>query len=383
MNKITSSHCRSVPRRIGKLLTVAASSFGLTACLPGGGAVRSEVFIEAIPTTSLTSSMPYSQPVDVRKNPIQLGFDDGPFYVSPASSLLYRGEHLGHLRDQGHLKPGSLIVEHRTVSWQGPLLTLPHLDEGRAYSASVWVRPIDTDQPAQVKLVWTRVVAGVLNTMVLAEITAQPRVWQKVEGEFFGPTYSATSVNVLSLDVAEADVRYLVDDFLVTYAELSAELQEAAFAVKRKGKNFIANGSVEEGIEPWTHQGGFISRSTAFAHTGSASLLIAGRTQEWNAPMMPVLGLENNKQYRFSIYARLVEGPPVHMQLTMKRTTAGQTTFAPLGTGIATSTGWSEISGTFKSSSISEADHVAVYLEALNPTVSYFVDTFTVEEVPE
>lgn len=99
--------------------------------------------------------------------------------------------------------------------------------------------------------------------------------------------------------------------------------------------------------------------------------------------MMPVKGMENNKLYRFSVFARMNDGEPAaNVKLTMRRTTAGQTTFISLGSGQASSTGWSEISGTFIADNAAESEQVAVYLEAESPTASYFVDTMTVEVVP-
>jgi hypothetical protein len=227
---------------------------------------------------------------------------------------------------------------------------------------------------------------GVLTSLALSEINAEPLAWQKLEGEFIGNMQADSDINALSLEVDNPDIKYLVDDFIVTYAELSAEMQAAAAAaeVKSRVKNLIINGDVEQGQEPWTHQGGVLSRSSAYAYTGEYSLLIAGRKQEWNAPMMPVKGLENNKLYQFSVFVRMNDGEPTtNVRLTMKRTTSGQTTFLSLGSGSANSTGWIEVTGTFTAGNVAESESVSVYLEAEHPTVSYFIDTLTVKQIPE
>ena len=326
----------------------------------------------------------YSDKKSGSSQPILLNFDDDPYLVTPTSSLLYRGEYMGYVRDQAHFKPGALLVSNRTASWHGPLVVLPAMENGRAYSASVWIKLIETDLPARVKLMWTQVVGGYLNELALVEMDVEPRVWVKLEGEFIGNSQPQSTINALSLDVDKVDVKYIVDDFMVAYAELSAQLQEKAVAAKSQIADLIVNGDVEQGLEPWTHQGGVITRSSAHANTGSSSLLISGRLQEWNAPIMPVKGMENNKQYRFSVFARMNDGESAaNVKLTIRRTTAGQTTFVTLGSGQASSTTWSEISGTFSASNIEESEQVAVYLEAENPTASYFVDTMTVEVVPE
>jgi hypothetical protein len=274
-----------------------------------------------------------------------------------------------------------VLVEKRTAPWQGPLLVLPPI-EGRSYIASVWVKLVETDHPATVRLVLTRVSEGTVTNLLLKEIQADPRTWQHVEGEFIGNKQADSDINTLSLEVDKPDVDYLIDDFIVAYAELSVELQAAARAAKDRESAFISNGSVEEGLEPWSHQGGVISRSTAYAHTGKHSLLIAGRKQEWNAPMMPVEGLKDDKSYRFSIFVRLSDGlKPANVKLTLKRTTSGQTSFVSVGGGQATSTAWTEISGTFSASNVSDSERISTYLECEDPLASYFVDSLTIEEL--
>ncbi len=380
MSKAKPSRLSSFIRR-GLLAAVPLAVAGCGVDNSGG----KEIFIEAVPnSTDQFASAFYNDKASGSSQPVLLDFDNDPYLVTPSRSLLYRGEYLGYVRDQGHFKPGALLVSNRTASWHGPLVVLPGLENGRAYNASVWIKLIETDLPARAKLMWTQVVGGSLTELVLAEMDVEPRMWVKLEGEFIGNSQPQSAINTLSLDVDKVDVKYLVDDFMVAYAELSAQLQAKAVAAKSVLTDLIVNGDVEQGLEPWTHQGGVITRSSAYANTGSYSLLISGRLQEWNAPMMPVKGMENNKQYRFSVFVRLNDGESAaNVKLTMRRTTAGQTTFAPLGSGQASSTTWSEISGTFSASNIEESEHVAVYLEAENPTASYFVDTLTIEVVPE
>lgn len=362
---------------------VVAVPLVLVACDPGTTG-KKEIYIEAVPTDS---SQPFvSQGTMDRKGPasgsIHLNFDDDAYYVGPESSFLYRGGSLTYVRDQGYFKPGSVLVGNRAASWHGPMLVLPSLEAGRAYNASVWIKLLDTEHPATAKLEWIQVSEGVLTTVALNEIQVEPLVWEKLEGEFIGSGRPGSDINALSVEVSKADVKFLVDDFIVTYAELSADMQAAAAAARPKVTNMIVNGDVELGLEPWIHQGGVISRSSAYAHKGNYSLQIAGRKQEWNAPMMPVKGLQDEKHYRFSIFVRMDDGEPsTNVRLTMRRVTSGQTTFLTLGGGTASSVGWTEITGTFSAGNVSQSENVSVYLEALHPTASYFVDTLTVEEI--
>lgn len=364
---------------------MAAAPLVLVACHPNSSDTK-EVFIEAVPAnvSLFSGQVGADRENGAAPQTIHLNFDESAYFVGPDSSLLYRGEYLTYVRDQGYFKPGSVLVSNRKATWHGPMLVLQPLERGRAYNASVWIKLLETDQPSTAKLNWTQVSEGTLTSLTLAEIQAEPLAWQKLEGEFIGNPQSDSDLNALTIEVDNAEVKYLVDDFIVAYAELSAEMQAAAAAVKSQTPNLIVNGGLELGLEPWTHQGGVISRSSAHVHTGEYSLLMAGRKQEWNAPMMPVKGLQDNKLYRFSLYVRMSDGDPsTHVKLTMKRTTAGQTTFLEIGSGSATNASWTEISGTFTAGNISQSESVYIYLEAEHPTVSYFIDTLTAEQVPE
>lgn len=354
----------------------------LGACTPDSIGNK-EIFIEAVPTDSslFGAGLEADRKGDIAPL-IQLDFDQSPYFITPSSSLLYRGNQPSYVREHGYLSPGSLLFANRTNASHGPLLVLPPLEVGRAYNASVWIKLYDTDQASNARLVWARISDGTITLVPLAEVHVEPRTWQKLEGEFIDSNQSSTDINTLSVEVDNVDIKYLIDDLMITYAELSAELQAAAASAKKVSTEIIVNGDVEQGLEPWTHQGGVISRSSAHAHSGKYSVLIAGRKQEWHAPMMPLSGLKDNTFYRFSVYARLNEGEPdSQLRLTIRRKTAGQTTFTPLGGNWVRNTEWTEVVGTFASGNISDSENVAVYLEAENPTASYFVDTLTVQEI--
>lgn len=371
------------PMRLGKCFAGIAAAAMLVACKTDDGQESGEIFIEAIPNMSSQFIFQNARdnPQEAFKQPIQLSFDHSAYFASPTSSLLYRGEYLSYAHDQGHLNAGSVLVENRTTHWQGPLLTLPPMQESVTYRASVWIRLLNTDNPARVKLILTRVSGGSPTTLVLKDISAEPRTWQNVAGEFVGAAQADTDIYALSLEVESTD-KYLLDDILVARADMSEKWQATPTAVKAAEMDFISNGGVEEGVEPWTHQGGIISRSVSHAHTGKHSLLISGRKQEWNAPMMFVKSLQDNQLYRFSIFARLNEGQrAANVRLTLRRTTAGQTTFTPIATSQATDAGWTEVAGTFSAGDISESEKVSVYLECEDPTASYFVDTLSVERI--
>lgn len=361
----------------GKSAALAGSLLVLAAC--SGSEPAKEILVEAVPTAMTTTET--AQPVSADK-PLHLSFEDSSTFVYDHSSLLFRGHHtVKFMPDQGHLQLGSVLVEKRQESWHGPLLTLPKLDPGKAYRASVWIKLLDSKQPAEVKLILIRVAGGTTTNVVLNRLLIEPGSWQKIDGEFIGANEWSDDITALTLDVVSVDTQYLIDDVMVSHAELSDEL-EAAAARSRK-PTFVRNGDLEEGMEHWGRQGGVISRTTAQAHSGSHSLLIAGRTETWHAPTLAMHGLEDSKKYKISVFVRLNEGEqPVTIQLTLKRVTNGQESFLPIASAGAYSSRWVEVSGIFSAPNVSESEQVVLYLESDSATASYFVDTLTVKEAP-
>lgn len=364
-----------IPRRRLAFVLVLTT---LVACTQDKQGIN-EVRIRAI---SGESYFPFSNAgKDQQSNASQglsLGFDDSPFFSSATYSFFRLGDSVYYAHDQGHRKTGSVGVRNRTAIWQGPLLTLPPL-EARPYTASFWVKLINTDRTADVKLVLTQVSDSGPVNMPIAEINVTPRTWHKVEGSFVGTR--SDHMHVLRVEVDGADIDYLVDDIMVDESGQPAEYEAEEFAQPAPKSNFVSNGDLEEGLEPWTYQGGKITRTRQHAHSGEYSLLTSERTQGWHAPVMVVKGLEDHTLYRFSIFVRLTdEFPTATVQLTLRQVIDGKLVFTALANEKVTNSGWTEVAGSYSATNFNISGQTSVYLECGNPVASYYVDTLTVEE---
>lgn len=380
------TNARNFPRLtafLGHCLAFLLVSVALVACTPDKQE-KEDVRIRAIP------GEPFFPPSDTDRDRgyfserLLLDFDSSPFLSSASYGFFRLGDYLSYATNQGHRQKGSVRVSNRTANWQGPLITLPPL-KGKSYTASAWINLINAERTANVKLILMQVSDEDAVSMPLAEIEATPRTWQKVEGQIVG-TKTDNSISVLRMEVEGSDIDYLVDDILIEEAALASELEEklereAPVRPASSAARFISNGDVEEGLEPWTHQGGKITRSRQYAHSGEYSLLISERKLEWHAPMMTVSGLQDNKLYHFSIFARLVEGFPADTaQLTLKQMIDGKPIFTAIANSRVSNSGWTEIAGSISASNFSISGQVSVYLECGNPIASYYVDSLTVEE---
>lgn len=310
-----------------------------------------------------------------------LNFDDNPFYSSATYSFLRLGQQLSYATDLGHRNPGCMRVSNRTAVWQGPLFTLPPL-QTKPLTASMWIKPV-TQRAAKAKLVLMQVSESNSVSVPLAEIEMMPGKWQKLEGRI--PSIdSAGKVHVIRLEVEGADIDYLVDDVSIVETALVSALEsevgfEALMAVV-PASGLVVNGDLENGVEPWSSQGGKITHTNEHAQSGDYSLLISGRTEGWHAPMMTLGKLEDNTRYRVSIYVRMTEGFPVaDVQLTLKQVVDGQPKFIPVANRTVSNNEWTQVVGSVEAADFSMSEQLFVYLESTNPTASYYVDNLTLE----
>jgi len=143
-------------------------------------------------------------------------------------------------------------------------------------------------------------------------------------------------------------------------------------------KVILANG-FDDGTGKWEKRGASVSiRSTdKQAVTGKKSLFVRGRKEFWQGAQLNVTNLlKAGRTYRFSVSVRLDDGSqPAVIKMTMQR---GDNRWDPLSSTIASDTAWAAFSGSFKYGG--GDPYLLIYLESEDPTVSFFIDEFRIEE---
>lgn len=354
----------------------------LACAILSGCGQESDISIEPIVAESALPLFEGGQ-ADAHQSPerLMLNFDSSPFHSSGTYSFFRLSDHVVYSIDQGYRSVGSMQVSNRTASWQGPLLTLPPL-QNRSYTASMWVRLINTQRTAKAKLVLMQITDGDNISVPIVEVEVTPGAWQNIEGRIAG-VQSEDKLHVLRLEVEGADVDYLVDDILVEESKSASgqqsEVPLISLAQSTPPAGLIINGDLENGLQPWTYQGGKISLSKRQAHSGEYSLLVSARTAVWHAPVMILKDLEDHRPYRVSIFVRLTEDfPSAEVKLTLKQEVDGKPSFITIASTRAYDNGWTEVAGNIQAPNFSSSEHVSIYLESANPIASYYVDSLTI-----
>ncbi len=313
-------------------------------------------------------------------NPYRLTFDTAVDAQSSSGYLLFRNAST-EFSSEGNLKPGSLYVGAREKLWSGPLIRFPLLESERAYRVSAWIKLIENEMPSKVSLVLNQVSGGNKSSIPLEDTTIGDGQWHKVQGEFAAGRKANDTIYAFHVEVENTGTPYLLDDVTVSFSDHVGDIEPVpAVVTDQIEPKYINNGDAEEGMAFWASQGGIINLSKVHAYSGESSILITNRDETWNGPVMSVSNLKDNVNYHFCIFARLESGvEPSLVRLTVRAIIDGQAKFVPVGMATVTDGAWVEISGNFRSSKISTADAVSVYLESDNATASYYVDNLSVK----
>jgi endo-1,4-beta-xylanase len=151
----------------------------------------------------------------------------------------------------------------------------------------------------------------------------------------------------------------------------------------------IISSDFEDGtVQGWGVFGsGTVSNSTDVAHGGTHSLLITGRTANFNGPSISVLGtVSKGATYQVTAWVRLATGTPAtQINITAFRNLASGANFdsiASSGSTGATDSAWTQLTGLYAFSG-DDPTALIFYIECANGTASYYVDDVSVVKIAD
>jgi hypothetical protein len=270
---------------------------------------------------------------------------------------------------QAHSGSSSGVITGRTASWNGIATNLLGLVvPGASYEASLWAR-IGGSASDQLALTAKITCAGASSQFVrVASATGSDNQWVQMSGVLAVPNCTLTELT-LYVEGPQAGVDIYIDD-------VSVQQQLAGL-----GANLVTNPDFESGTSGWFGWGSVaISSTTAQAHGGLRSALVANRTASWNGMATSLLGrVTPGKSYATSAWARLGSGSSF-TALTVKTTCSGSaSTFRQVANATGSSTSWVPLNGTLTVDNCTLTE-LTLYIEGPPAGVDVYLDDVAVRE---
>lgn len=147
-------------------------------------------------------------------------------------------------------------------------------------------------------------------------------------------------------------------------------------------QNLAVNPGFESGTTGWSGFGATLTAPTTLPHSGTHSGYVTGRaTGTWNGVAQSFLGvMQPGVTYSISAWVRLAGGSNQPVMLTIQQIDGNGTTYSQPASGTATSTGWTQLNGSFTLNVSGTLTGLLLYLEGPATNVNFYVDDFDVEE---
>ncbi|WP_058300886.1 endo-1,4-beta-xylanase [Gorillibacterium timonense] len=136
----------------------------------------------------------------------------------------------------------------------------------------------------------------------------------------------------------------------------------------------------------WAGRGGveLLSADPAAAHSGTAGLVVAGRTKTWHGPTLDVTTqMSVGQTYVFSGWVKLpANSSGINVTMTMQRTTTDTVHYEQMTTAAASAGSWVQLSAEYKLREA--ASNLSVYFEIPgSASQGLYLDDFRMEQKPD
>ena len=153
------------------------------------------------------------------------------------------------------------------------------------------------------------------------------------------------------------------------------------YGITANAVNVTTNPGFESGTTGWfAFGGGSLSAPTTLPHTGTLSALMQNRTQTYQGVAQSFAGVMTpGVTYTISAWVRLVSGGNQPVMLTIQKSDGSGTGYMQVAAATATSTGWTQLIGSYTLTVSGTLTNLTLYLEGPAGGVSYYADDFVVD----
>jgi endo-1,4-beta-xylanase len=285
----------------------------------------------------------------------------------------------------------ALLTTNRTATFMGPslnLLTVPNVVAGATYQVSAYVLLAAPDSANPTVTISTKT-ADCATTGAFGNIaTSAPlssTAWTKVQGTFSfsnlpGPPTSLT----LYFQSSSATDSFYISDVVI------GELSPPPPNPSQQDNTGITSTFEDGGLDGWSSRTGnsALTNSTAAAHSGTHSLLITGRTANYDGPQINVSNkMYSGSKYNISAWVMLspTDGSNHVVNMSLQTTLDGNTSFPSItpypGITVPADGNWHQISVIgYNMASSYDSGAASLYLQTVPSSgtdlVSFYLDDF-------
>lgn len=376
--------------QIGGSYTVSATETGLTLYAQLVGATTAETFYLDDVVITETAPPPGGTPV------ASYTFKDGGLDGwAPFGSATLTNQISPVADPSGNTN--SLLTTNRTATYMGPSLNLLGVQgvvAGATYQVTAYVLLAAPDASNPTVTISTKTVncasaSGTFGTTATSGPLSST-VWTKVQGTFsFSDQPGPPSSLVLFVQSSSA-----TDSFYLSGVTIS-ELTPPPVSVSQQDNSGITSTFEDGGLDGWSSRTGqsAVQNSTAYAHTGTHSLLTTGRVANYDGPQISVSDkMYVGSVYNISVWVRMaqMDGSSHVINMSLQTTQNGQTSYPSItaypGVTVLADGNWHQISVMgYTMASGYDPGAAYLYLQTVpssgNDLSSFYIDDFQLSYV--
>jgi endo-1,4-beta-xylanase len=291
----------------------------------------------------------------------------------------------------------ALLVTNRTAGFMGPslnLLSVNNLVAGATYQVTAYVLLAAADSSNPTATISTKLTNCANTSGAFANVATSAALsstaWTKVQGNLSYSNIPGPPTGlVLYIQSSSATDSFYIDDITIT------QVAPPPPDPSQQDNTGISTTFEDGGTDGWSSRSGSstLTNTTAAAHTGTNSLLVTGRTANFDGPQISVANkMYNGSQYNVSVWVKLLptDGSSHIINMSLQVTLGGTTSFPGVtgfpGVTVAADGNWHQISVNGYTMSRSYDPGAAfLYLQTFPSSgtdlVSFYVDDFSLTYV--
>jgi endo-1,4-beta-xylanase len=292
----------------------------------------------------------------------------------------------------------SLLVSNRSATYMGPSLNLLGVNNvvaGATYQISLYVLLAAPDSSNPTATISTKLTncasASGIYSNIATSGTLSSTAWTQVQGTLtFSDIPGAPTSLLLYIQSSSATDSFYISDVVI------GELAPPPPSPSQQDNSGISTNFEDGGLDGWSSRSGSstLTNTTAEAYDSTNSLLITGRTANYDGPQISVSNkMYNGSRYSVSVWVMLLptDGSSHVLNISLQATLSGNVSYPSVtsypGVTILADGNWHQISvPAYNMSNSYSPGQAFLYIQTVpasgNDLVSFYIDDFQLTYIP-